>query len=170
MSRQPRPLHNWMGLTGVLRVTGAGQPWRVRSSSLWVGPVPVLQFHEHRGNWGGLVMSICNFVGSALFILSVSILKVAHTFPGTSITLGIFFFLWDASSSISRVEYKEHKRSGSGYLGNSKVRSPLETKCISPLSLERSLPRTYRSRPEGVFLSARTQSVCAGRDRNSELY
>lgn len=64
--------------------TGAGQPWRVRSS-LWVRPLPVLQFHGHRGNWGGLVMSICNFVGSALFILSVSILKVAHTFPGTSI-------------------------------------------------------------------------------------
>lgn len=112
-------------------------------------------------------MSICNFVGSALFILSVSILKVAHTSPGTSMTLGIFFFCWDSSSSIPRIEYKEHKRSGSGYLGNSKVRSPLETKCLSPLNLERSLPSIYRSQQKGVFFSERTQSICTDRDKNS---
>lgn len=47
------------------------------------------------------------------------------------------------------------------------MRSPLETKCISPLSLERSLPTIYRSQPKGVFLSERTQSTCTGRDQNS---
>ena len=78
-------------------------------------------------------MSIRILIGSALFILSMS---VAQKVSGPVVKLGIF--AWSSSSPISRTDCKEHKRSSSGWSGYSKVRSPLEVKHIHPLSLERT--------------------------------
>lgn len=45
-------------------------------------------------------------------------------------------YIGELSSSLPLL-YQEHKRSDSGWSGNSKVKSPLKTKYISPFNLER---------------------------------
>ena len=80
---------------------------------------------------GSLVPSTWIFTGSASFILQMSVLDVAYRFSGTSITLGNF--CWNSSSFTSKADCKEHKRSGSGSSGNSKMRSPWEVKNINIL-------------------------------------
>ena len=114
--------------------------WLLKSSALAVRPCMVSGFDGYWGNLGrGLATSIWTFIlGSTLFILPMSVLQAAHECLGMSIKLGDF--CWTSFSSLSRKHYKEHKRSGSGWSGNSKVRFPLEAKHIRPSDLERRFP------------------------------
>ena len=92
-----------------------------------------------KGHWDNigrvLFISVWIIMGSILLILPVSVSEVVHRFSGSSIKFGDF--CWNSSFPVSRTDYKEHKRSGSGGSGNSKTKSPLEAKYISPFSLER---------------------------------
>lgn len=72
----------------------------------------------------------------------MSVLEVAHRFSDVLIKLEDF--CWNLSSSISRTDCKEDKRSGSCWSENSKVGLPSEVKHISPFNLERrSLPNRW---------------------------
>lgn len=105
-------------------------PGRLGPSIIGVMPCMASGFNGYWGNLGrGLVLYIWVFIGSALFILPMSVLEVAHRFLGTSIKLGDF--CWN-SPSISR---PKHNKSSPGLSGNSKVRSPLEAKPISLFDL-----------------------------------
>ena len=87
---------------------------------------------EFNGYWGNLarhsVTSICAFYSSNVGIRSSS-QNIRHLDEIKGLLLDFL--------SILRTDCKEHKRSGLSWLGNSKVRSSLEAKCISPFNLER---------------------------------
>ena len=68
----------------------------------------------------------------------MSVLEVARRFWGTLITSGDFVEILPHQC---QGPCREHKRSGSSWSGNAKVRSPMEAKCLIPFNLERrSLP------------------------------